>query len=89
MAETIPLSLLNPGQRATIVRVGGNRRVRRRYLEMGFVTGEMVLAERVAPLGDPVEYFVKGYHLSLRRADAERILVALQDDQRANGRLHG
>jgi Fe2+ transport system protein FeoA len=42
---------------------------------MGFVRGEVVQVERVAPLGDPVEYKLKGYHLSLRRADAENILV--------------
>ena len=75
MSEPIPLSQLEPGQRATIVRVGGNGQVRRRYLEMGFVRGELVQVERVAPLGDPVEYRVKGYHLSLRRADAQNILV--------------
>jgi ferrous iron transport protein A len=42
---------------------------------MGFVRGETVNVERVAPLGDPVEYRVKGYHISLRRADAQNILV--------------
>lgn len=89
MQRTIPLSHLKTGERATIIRVGGNGKVRRRYLEMGFVSGETVLAERVAPLGDPVEYLVKGYHLSLRRADAERILVEVQDDQHLNGQLHG
>lgn len=75
MTEPVPLSQLKPGQRATVVRVGGNRQVRRRYLEMGFVRGETILVQRVAPLGDPVEYVVKGYHLSLRRADADQILV--------------
>ena len=77
MSEVIPLSQLKPGPRAAIVRVGGNGQIRRRYLEMGFVKGEVIRVERVAPLGDPVEYLVKGYHLSLRRADAENILVEL------------
>jgi Fe2+ transport system protein FeoA len=77
MSEVTPLSQLKPGQRAAIVRVGGNGQIRRRYLEMGFVKGEVIRVERVAPLGDPVEYLVKGYHLSLRRADAENILVEL------------
>ncbi len=77
MSESIPLSQLGPGQRGTIVRVGGNGQARRRYLEMGFVRGEVVHVERVAPLGDPVEYRVKGYHISLRRADAQNILVGL------------
>ena len=75
MSEWTPLSQLCPGQRATIVRVGGKGRVRRRSLEMGFVRGETVNVERVAPLGDPVEYRLKGYHISLRRADAQNILV--------------
>lgn len=81
MSEAIPLSRLEPGQRAAIVRIGGNGQVRRRYLEMGFVRGEEVRVERVAPLGDPVEYRVKGYHLSLRRADAENIIVNLLDQE--------
>lgn len=76
MNEPVPLSQLAPGQHAIIVRVGGNGQARRRYLEMGFVRGEVVRVERVAPLGDPVEYRVKGYHISLRRADAQHILVA-------------
>ena len=77
MSDVIPLSQVEPGQRAEIVRIGGNGQVRRRYLEMGFVKGGVIRVERVAPLGDPVEYLVKGYHLSLRRADAENILVEL------------
>lgn len=75
--DSIPLSQLEPGQKATIVRVGGNGLARRRYMEMGFVRGELIAVERTAPLGDPVEYLVKGYHLSLRRADATQILVQL------------
>ncbi len=76
----IPLSNLRPGQRATILRIGGNRAVRRRYMEMGFVRGEDVLVERVAPLGDPIEYLIKGYHLSLRQADAGHIMVQVSDE---------
>lgn len=84
MSEWTPLSQLCPGQRATIVRVVGNGQVRRRYLEMGFVRGETVDVERVAPLGDPIEYRLKGYHISLRRADAQNILVD-SSDLRQNG----
>lgn len=76
----IPLSNLRPGQRGTILRIGGNRTVRRRYMEMGFVRGEDVLVERVAPLGDPIEYLIKGYHLSLRHADAGHIMVQVNDE---------
>jgi ferrous iron transport protein A len=71
------LSDLEPGQRAKIVRVGGFGRARRRFMEMGLVCGETIAVERVAPLGDPVEFLVKGYHLSLRRRDACHIEVRM------------
>jgi ferrous iron transport protein A len=73
--QTVPLSSLSPGQQGTIVRVGGHASLRRRLLEMGLVRGETIGVERVAPLGDPIEFTVKGYHLSLRRGDAANIEV--------------
>ena len=73
--STVPLSSLTPGQQGTIVRVGGHTSLRRRLLEMGLVRGETIGVERVAPLGDPIEFTVKGYHLSLRRGDAANIEV--------------
>jgi Fe2+ transport system protein FeoA len=60
-----------------VQQVGGKRMIRRRFMEMGFVRGTLVLVERVAPLGDPVEFRVKGSHLSLRKADAAKILVSV------------
>ena len=71
----LPLSKLVPGQLAKILRVDGNRIARLRFMEMGFIRGETVLVERVAPMGDPIEYRIKGYHISLRRADAQYIMV--------------
>ncbi len=71
----LPLSNLVPGQLAKILRVGGDRIARLRFMEMGFIRGETVFVERIAPMGDPIEYRIKGYHLSLRRADAQRIMV--------------
>jgi len=82
MNTPIPLDQLQPGQSGIVIRVNGQRQARRRYLEMGFVRGETIHVERVAPLGDPVEYQVKGYRLSLRRKDAAHILV------QPNGRHH-
>ncbi len=73
--KIVPLSTLTPGQQGTIVRVGGHTNLRRRLLEMGLVRGETIRVERVAPLGDPVEFTIKGYHLSLRRNDAANIEV--------------
>lgn len=78
-ANIVPLSSLVPGQKGTILRVGGTGPVRRRYMEMGFVKGEVVLVKRLAPLGDPIEYQIKGYRVSLRQTDAARIEVALSD----------
>lgn len=75
LCEMIPLNELTPGQTGTVERVAGKRVIRRRFMEMGFVQGAQVLVERIAPLGDPVEFKVKGAHLSLRKADAGNILV--------------
>jgi Fe2+ transport system protein FeoA len=44
---------------------------------MGIVKGETILIERNAPLGDPIEYFIKGYHLALRKEEAAQIVVSL------------
>ena len=77
-AEPTPLGQLAIGQQARIVRVGGEKAARRRLLDMGLVNGETVVVARVAPLGDPIEVLVKGYHLSLRRHEAHQILVEVQ-----------
>ena len=74
-AEFTQLHMLRPGQRATITRINGVSALRRRFIEMGIVKGETILIERHAPLGDPVEYFVKGYHLALRKEEAAQIEV--------------
>ena len=71
----VPLSELKPKERGTIVKVGGGGPVRRRILDMGVVPGTEVEVVRVAPLGDPVEFLIRGYHLSLRKEEAREILV--------------
>ena len=83
MTKSIQLHLLRAGQRATISHIGGTSALRRRFVEMGIVKGETILIERNAPLGDPVEYFIKGYHLALRKEEAANIEVSLQ------GETHG
>jgi Fe2+ transport system protein FeoA len=70
------LSQLPPGARAVIGGVCGEGVLRRRLLEMGFVSGTPVRVVRMAPLADPIEVELHGYHLSIRRADAATILVA-------------
>ena len=77
MSESIQLHLLQPGQRGTITRINGESALRRRFAEMGIIKGEIILIERNAPMGDPVEYFIKGYHLALRKEEAAQIEVML------------
>ncbi len=80
MPEPTFLHLLRPGQRATITRINGVGALRRRFIEMGIVKGETILIERHAPLGDPMEYFIKGYHLALRKEEAAQIEVTLHGE---------
>jgi Fe2+ transport system protein FeoA len=77
MPDSIQLHLLQSGQKATITRINGTSALRRRFVEMGIVKGETILMERNAPLGDPVEYFIKGYHLALRKEEAAQIEIVL------------
>ena len=69
------LSELKQGQTATVVRVGGKGLLRRRILEMGLIKGTDLYVEKYAPLKDPMELVVKGFHLSLRVEEAADILV--------------
>lgn len=69
------LSDLKPGEAGIVVKVLGDGPFRQRLLEMGLTRGVRVEMEKTAPLGDPTEYVVKGYHLSLRRGEAELILL--------------
>ncbi|MBW2603959.1 MAG: ferrous iron transport protein A [Deltaproteobacteria bacterium] len=69
------LSEMKKKQTATIVHVGGNGALRRRILEMGILKGTRIYVEKYAPLKDPVELIVKGYHISLRVEEAAQITV--------------
>ncbi|MCH5293124.1 MAG: ferrous iron transport protein A [Treponema sp.] len=64
------------GQTVTVERLLGEGAVRRRIMDMGITRGVEIFVRKVAPLGDPVEITVRGYELSVRKADAERVLVA-------------
>lgn len=63
------------GQTVTVVKLHGEGAVRRRIMDMGITRGTSVTVRKVAPLGDPIEVTVRGYELSLRKADAEMIEV--------------
>ena len=69
------LDLLPLGQEAVITAVGGAGALRLRLLDMGLIPKTTVRVEKVAPLGDPVEVNVRGYELSIRKADAEMIEI--------------
>lgn len=63
------------GETVKIVRLHGEGAVKRRIMDMGVTKGTEVYVRKVAPLGDPIEVTVRGYELSLRKADAEMIEV--------------
>lgn len=66
---------LKPGEKGKIVKVAVGGGIHQRLLDMGLVSGSEVEVERVAPLGDPIEIKIKGYHLSLRKEEASNIQV--------------
>ena len=78
MSEPLTLDQLAPGQRARVKKVGGQGAVRRRLMDMGMVSGVEVELLKAAPLGDPLEYLLRGYHLSLRKAEAQAIEIEIQ-----------
>lgn len=63
------------GSTAKVKRIEGEGAVRRRIMDMGLTRGTEVYVRKVAPLGDPIELTVRGYELSIRKADAQNILV--------------
>ena len=63
------------GQTVTVVKLHGQGATKRRIMDMGLTKGAQVYVRKVAPLGDPVEITVRGYELSLRKADAELVEV--------------
>ena len=63
------------GETVKVVRLHGEGAVKRRIMDMGITRGVTVYVRKLAPLGDPIEITVRGYELSLRKADAEMIEV--------------
>ena len=74
-APAIPLSQMKTGQEGIIRKVSGEGALRRRLLEMGINRGSTIYVEKYAPLRDPIELVIKGYHISLRVDEAATILV--------------
>lgn len=73
------LSELEPGDTGVVVKIGGSSSTRRRIMDMGVVKGATISVVRRAPLGDPVEFNIKDYNLSLRKKEADNIYVNLEE----------
>ena len=69
------LNKVSIGQTVTVKKLSGQGATKRRIMDMGITKGVEIYVRKVAPLGDPVEVTVRGYELSLRKADAEMIAV--------------
>ncbi len=66
---------VNVGETVTVAKLNGEGAVKRRIMDMGITKGVEIYVRKIAPLGDPVEITVRGYELSVRKADAEMILL--------------
>ncbi|MFW5708829.1 MAG: FeoA family protein [Chloroflexota bacterium] len=71
------LDKLESGQPARIRRVSGQGAIRRRLMDMGLVRGSSIEMIKAAPMGDPVEFLIRGYHLSLRKSEAQLVEIEL------------
>lgn len=73
----LTLKDLNPGQKGKVLKINVRGETNKRIVEMGVTPGAVVEVERVAPLGDPIDIKVKGYHLSLRKEEADGIEIGV------------
>lgn len=73
MEET--LKQLNPGESGKVLSIGERGPMRRRIMDMGVTPGAEIKVIKVAPLGDPIEINIRGYELSLRKAEAAQIVI--------------
>ncbi|MEQ9714035.1 MAG: FeoA family protein [Candidatus Asgardarchaeia archaeon] len=74
------LSELKVGETGKVVKIQGDVSLKRKLLDMGITSRTKIKAVRTAPLKDPIDFEVKGYQLSLRRIEAENVIVELEDE---------
>jgi Fe2+ transport system protein FeoA len=79
------LSELKPGEKGIITRISGSGAIKRRLLDMGLVKGTEVTMIRKAPLGDPIEFLLKGYNLSLRKVESDNVYVSVKESLKNDG----
>lgn len=77
MSKVVPLSKLKVGDEGIVDHVKGSGATRRRLMDMGLVRGTEIKVVRTSPLGDPVEFRLRDYSLTLRKKEAELVLVTL------------
>jgi len=70
------LDTIKPGETVSIVRLDSEGGIRRRLLDLGLTPKTRVLVRKVAPLGDPIELYLRGYELTIRAEDAQKIIVS-------------
>lgn len=73
--KTVKLSDYKPGQKGRILQICGDPDFRLRMMEMGFIRGAEIEVVKYAPLSDPMEFVIKGYHITLRKKQASHILM--------------
>lgn len=71
------LKNLKPGQSGSVVSIGSKGPIKRRLMDMGVTPGAEIKVVKVAPLGDPIEINIRGYELSLRKLEAEQIIISI------------
>lgn len=73
--HALTLDCLKPGAKAVIQSVGGEGALRRHLLDMGLTPNTIIMVRKVAPLGDPIELYLRNYELTLRKDDARQISI--------------
>lgn len=66
---------LDVGKSGRVLTVGGEKALRRRLLDMGITPGTVIMVKKIAPMGDPIELLLRGYVLTIRLDDAEKIII--------------
>ncbi|MDL2263739.1 ferrous iron transport protein A [Synergistaceae bacterium OttesenSCG-928-I11] len=72
------LDQLTPGETGTVARVGGGGMIKRRLFDMGITPGTEITLKKTAPLGDPIEVEIRGYALSVRKSEAEAVVMNVE-----------
>jgi len=67
-----------PGEKGKVIKIDADCKIRRRLFDMGVTPGTLILMKKIAPFGDPIEVMLRGYELSLRKEEANKILMEIE-----------